>query len=85
MLQETFKAMRQKVRNGDSKIIEIVLQLHGLIASNKGTSVTANIIQSNSNRAEAVASNCIGKGFDSLVRKLDSRPDDAASEQTIDV
>lgn len=74
MLQETFEALRKRIRAGDASAIKMSLEINNMVRAAGGMTVTNNIMQGNFNRAEANAGGEGRKNFESLVRKLEARP-----------
>lgn len=71
MLEEIFAALRLRIRAGDPKAIQLGAEMHKLVGA-KGN-VNVNVQQNNQNEAYARSQAVASKGFDDLVRRLDSR------------
>ena len=68
MLTEAFIGLRQKIKDGNVRCIELALHIVNLIKPPGGVTVTNNLLQQNNNKTENTS-----VSFESLVRKLEKR------------
>jgi hypothetical protein len=73
LLQELYPALTKKVKDGNMKAIELVMQMSNLVKTPGGVNITQTILQQNSNTAGPSNFN-----FEALARRLDKRDSDAA-------
>lgn len=73
MLDEFYAAFRARMRTGNIESLRIGAQILNLIKGPGGINVTTQVLQQNSNNAQASAESGSRKSFAALVRKLDAR------------
>lgn len=83
-LEESFQALRNRVRRHDLRAIQTVFEVYSLVKGGRGTTINNNLIQSNNNRADAQSESTSRVSFESLARKLDARDSAVRESQTIE-
>ena len=85
MLVETFKALRAKIRRGDTAMIKLAAEMHGFVSSGKGggsvTIFNKNQNVANSEASAAAAASANSETLDDMIRRLDEREHKISSHQ----